>query len=124
MYMHRTSQPLHEVIGRPGSGELHVAILQLLAGARVLVLVALDTLVIDKVCDVEQHFAGIHPPATDLFIERTEHAVHLHRHSPRLGLSFALPGGILPQTRQVFFTHPVHRNRSALLTAAVVQKHL
>jgi hypothetical protein len=33
MYMHRTGQPLHEVIGRPGSGELHVAILQLLAGA-------------------------------------------------------------------------------------------
>jgi hypothetical protein len=33
MYVHRTSQPLHEVIRRPGSGELHMAILQLLAGA-------------------------------------------------------------------------------------------
>jgi hypothetical protein len=33
MYMHWPSQPLHEVIGWPGSGELHVAILQQLAGA-------------------------------------------------------------------------------------------
>src|ERR1700761_5552485 len=78
MDMHRPSQPLHEVIRWPGPGKLHMAIFQLLAGAGVLVLITLNTFVVNQVSDVEQHLAGIHPAAADLLVKWAEHPMHLH----------------------------------------------
>ncbi len=46
---------VNEVVGGPGSGELHAALLQLLGGGGVLVLVAFDRLVVDQMRDIEEH---------------------------------------------------------------------
>lgn len=95
---------LNEVIGRPGARKLHLTFLHLLHRRCVLVLIALHRLVIDQVSDIEKHLAGVHAPAGDLFRQRKEHAVHLDRKRPRLGLALALTAGALAKTRQVLLT--------------------
>ena len=95
-------EPVDEVIRRPGTGDLHLALLHGRGGCCELVLVALDTLAIDQVRDVEDHLAVFRKAAGDLFVKRTEETAHLEADGTATGLALALPGGILAQVGEVF----------------------
>ena len=66
--MHSTSQPMNEVIRRPRSGELHLALFHHDAGGRELVLIALYALAINEVRYVQEHFSALSHPAAYLFV--------------------------------------------------------
>src|ERR1700742_644006 len=99
----RARQPVDEMVGRPGPGELHLAVLEQFAGGGELVLVALHALCVDQMRDVEEHFAVVHGAAGYLFILRSEEALHLDRYSTTLGLPLTLAGSGLAQIREIFF---------------------
>lgn len=48
---------MHEVVWRPGAGELHAALFQFKSGRGVFILVSLDRFVIDEVGDIQKHLA-------------------------------------------------------------------
>ena len=48
---------MHEVIRGPGAGQLHATLFQLKGGRGVFILIPLDGLVVDEVCDVQKHLA-------------------------------------------------------------------
>lgn len=82
------------MVGRPGTGELHVAILQCRLCRRVLILIAFDGFVVDEVGNVEQHLTGIGALAGNLRGKRQEHALHLEGEGACFGLAFALLRGV------------------------------
>src|SRR5258708_35249862 len=92
------------MVGRPGTGHDHLAILELLGGRAVAVLIFFDRLGVDEVGDIEQHSVGIDLLATDFFLERIEELVHLDREGPGFGLAFALAGCLLPKLGKVLAT--------------------
>jgi hypothetical protein len=95
-------EPVDEVIWRPWTGDLHLALLHGRGGGGELVLVALDALALDQVRDVEDHFAVFREAAGNLFVERIEETTHLEADCTATGLALALAGGILAQVREVF----------------------
>ena len=97
-----TSKAMNEVIGRPGAGELHLAVLHHRAGGLEFVLVTLDALALDEVGDVEHHLAGFGEAAADFFIQRCEQAMHLEADGAGPGLALTLTGGCLSKIREVF----------------------
>jgi hypothetical protein len=70
--MRRASEAVDEVVGRPGARELQEAFAHHGAGGGELVLVALDTLAVDEMGDVENHLSTLGKTAADFFIERHE----------------------------------------------------
>ena len=117
---------VHEVIRRPGTGELHLTFFHLLHRGCVLVLIALHRLVVDQVSDIEEHLAGIHSPAGDLFGERKEHAMHLDRKRPRLGLTLTLAAGALAKAGQILLAdgHIAKRVAGACVINEDLKVHL
>jgi len=63
-----TSEAMDEVIGRPGTRELHLAVLHHRAGGLEFVLVSLDALALDEMGDVKDHLSGFGETAADFFI--------------------------------------------------------
>ena len=97
-------EPVNEVIRRPRTGDLHLALLHGRGGGCELVLVALDELALNQVRDVEDHFAVFREAAGDLFIERIEETTHLEADGSAAGLTLALTGGIFAEVGKVFAT--------------------
>ena len=122
----RARQPVDEVVGRPGSGELHLAVFQQLARGDELVLIPLHALRFDEVRDVQQHLAVIHGATGDLFILGREKALHLNRDGTTFGLALALTGSSFPQVGEIFLADIVLRGDGAkrLLEAAVLDHDL
>ena len=104
-----TSQAVDEVVGRPWSGELQVALAHHGAGGGELVLVALDALAIDQVGDIQQHLAAFGHAAAYFFVQRREHAVHLEADCARSGLALSLTGGIFTKVGEIFLAHALER---------------
>lgn len=96
---------VNEMIRGPRARELHLALFHLQHRGCVFVLIALHRLVVDQMCDIEKHLAGIHSPAGDLLRKREKHTMHLDRKGPRLGLALALATGALAKTGQILLTH-------------------
>ncbi len=119
------SEPMDEVIRRPGAGDLHLALFHGRCGSGELVLVTLNALAIDQMGDVEDHLAVFCQAAGDLFIEGTEETAHLEADGTATGLALALTGGVLAQVGKVFaaytFSRKVGNDRSG---TAVVNKDL
>jgi hypothetical protein len=90
-----------EVVGRPGAGDLHLALAHDGAGGGELVLVALHIFAVDQVGDIEHHLAAFGEAAAYLFIQRHEQAVHLEADGAGAGLALAGAGGVLAQVAQV-----------------------
>jgi len=107
--MNAAGEPVDEVVGRPRSGKLQLALLHHGCGGGELVLVALDAFAINQVCDVQEHLAALGHPAADFFIQRREHAMHLETDSAGPGLAFPLTGGGFPEVGQVFFAYAFKR---------------
>ncbi len=103
-----------------------MAVLQKQAGGGILVLVTLDTPVVDQVSDIEQHFAAVGTLAADLFIEWAEHAVHLRRNGAGLGLALALAAGNFSQVGEIFFADRLGDGSDGWrkITAAIVERDL
>jgi hypothetical protein len=97
-------EAMDEVIGRPGAGYLHLAILHHRAGGLEFVLVTLDALSLDEVGDIEDHLAGFGEAAADFFIERHEEAMHLEADGAGPGLALALAGCGLAEVGEVLAT--------------------
>ena len=95
---------MDEVIGWPGTGELHLAILHHCARGLEFVLVALDALALDEVRDIEDHLAGFGEAAADFFIERHEEAMHLEADGAGTSLTLALAGSGLAKIGEVLAT--------------------
>ncbi len=51
-----------EVVGRPGAGNLHLALADRSAGCSELVLVAFDVFAVDQVGDIQHHLAALGEP--------------------------------------------------------------
>ena len=98
------SEAMDEVIGRPGTGELHLAVLHHCARGLEFVLVALDALSFDEVGDIENHLAGFGETTADFFIERHEESMHLEADGTGTGLTLALAGSGLPKISEVLPT--------------------
>jgi len=98
------SEAMNEVVGRPGTGELHLTVLHHRAGGLEFVLIPFHALAFDEVGDVEDHLSGFGETAADFFIERDEEAVHLEANGAGSGLALALAGGGLTQVGEVFAT--------------------
>ncbi len=122
--MRSTREPVYEMIGRPGPGHLHLAILHHCAGCGELVLIALHVLAIDQVGDIENHFASLGEAAADFFIKRGKQPMHLEGHRTGSGLAFALACGRLAQIGKISAPNLVGRELSNLSNAAVVYKDL
>jgi hypothetical protein len=121
----RPRQPVDEVVGRPGPGKLHLAVLQQFARGGEFVLVALHALRIDEMRDIQQHLAVVHGAAGDLLILGDEEALHLDCDGATLGLPLALPGSGLAQVGEVFLADAVFMShRARLLQTAVVDGDL
>src|SRR5881398_318490 len=75
------------MIRRPGPADGDFAILQLLGGTAVAILVFLDGFRLNQVSNIDQHAAGIHPLAANLFLKRIEHFMYLDGQGPCLGLA-------------------------------------
>jgi len=115
---------MHEMVGRPGSGELHLAVFQLDRRGGVPILVALNVFMVDEVGDVEKHLAGAIAFAGDFFVEGGEHAVHLHGDGACPGLAFALLGGVFAEAGQILPADAVHQDGLVELAATVVDDDL
>jgi len=113
-----TSQAVDEVVGRPWSGELQVALAHHGAGGGELVLVALDALAIDQVGDIQQHLAAFGHAAAYFFVQRREHAVHLEADGARPGLALALAGSRLAQVGEIFLAYAFQRQMLVQLGGA------
>ena len=126
--MCRAGQPVDEVIRRPGSGELHLAVFHQLAGAGVLVLVALDALVFDEVGDIEQHLAGFRAPAGNFLSEGQNMRCIWTVDGAGPGLALALPGAAFSRRLvEVFLADRSHADGAGngnLIAAAVVDHDL
>src|SRR6266852_8110504 len=99
-----------EMVGRPGTGHDHLAILELLGGCAVTVLIFFDGLGVDEVSDIEQHSVGIDLLAADFFLERVEELVHLDGKGAGFGLAFALPRRLLPELEEVLAADRIGQN--------------
>jgi hypothetical protein len=97
-----TGEAMDEVIGGPGAGELHLAILHHGAGGLELVLITLHAFALDQVGDIEDHFSGFGEPAADFFIQRREEAMHLEADCACPGLALALASSCLSKVREIF----------------------
>jgi len=116
---------MHEVIGRPRAGNLHLAIAQGGAGGGELVLVALHALAIDQVGNIQDHLPALGEPAADFLIQRIEEPVHLETDGPRACLALSLPHRILSQAGQVLAAHSLGRHvLGEFVRTAVVHKNL
>ncbi len=121
--MMRAREPVDEVIGRPWARKLHMALLHDGGGGRELVLVALHAFAINKVGDIEQHFAVIEQTAAHFFIERHEEPVHLEADGTGACLALTLARRGLPQVGEVFPANLLSSGVIAkLLGATVVDK--
>jgi hypothetical protein len=98
------SEAMDEVIGWPGAGELHLAVLHHCARGLEFVLVALDALALDEVRDIEDHLAGFGEAAADFFIERHEEAMHLEADGAGTSLTLALAGSGFAKIGEVLAT--------------------
>lgn len=85
-----TGEAMDEVIGRPWTGELHLAVLHHRACCLEFVLVALDALALDEVGDVEHHLAGFGEATAYFFVQRHEEPMHLEADGTGAGLALAL----------------------------------
>ena len=56
--MGAAGEAVDEVIGRPGAGNLHLALAHHHAGGGELVLVAFDMLAIDEMSDIQHHLSA------------------------------------------------------------------
>src|SRR6266852_8713261 len=90
-----------EMVGRPGTGHDHLAILELLGGCAVTVLIFFDGFGVDEVSDIEQHSVGIDLLAADFFLERVEELVHLDGEGAGFGLAFALTRRLFAELEEV-----------------------
>src|SRR5215831_4904371 len=78
--------PWHEVIGRPRSGNRHVAVLEMPRGRAVTILIFGDGIGINEVGKINQDAAGIGTLADYVFFEWREELVDLHGERSSLGL--------------------------------------
>jgi hypothetical protein len=62
------SEPVHEVVRRPRSRELQLALPHHGAGGLELVLVPFNAFAIDQVRDIEEHFSALCHSAADFFV--------------------------------------------------------
>ena len=115
-----TGEAMNEVVGGPGTGELHLAILHHRAGGLEFVLIALDALAIDQVGDVENHLAGFREAAADFFVERSEESMHLEADCTGPGLALALAGRGFAEISEVLATDLFRIEVGELATAATV----
>jgi len=122
--MSAASEAVHEVIGRPGAGELHLTVAHHGTGGGELVLVALHVLAVDEVGDIENHLAGFGEAAAYFFVQRGEQAVHLEADGAGAGLAFALAGCRFTKVSEVATADLVLRKLCDLAAAAVVDKDL
>ena len=116
---------MNKVIGWPGTGELHLAILHHRAGGLEFVLIALHAFAIDQVSNVEDHLSGFREPAADFFVERSEKSMHLKADGACPGLALALAGSRFAEVREVFATDLVGCEVGEFFTArAIVNEDL
>jgi len=116
-------EPVDEVVGRPGAGELHLALSHVGAGGGELVLVALNKLAVDEVSDIQHHFAAFGKPAADFFVEGHEEAVHLETDGTRAGLTLARPCSALTEVGQILPANSFGRCLALDFAAATVVDH-
>src|ERR1700733_10784936 len=90
------------MIGRPRTRDLHLALAHHCAGGYEFILIALNTLAVDQVGDIQHHLAVIREAAADFLVERLEQSVHLEAYRSRTCLSFPSTRSIFPQIAQVF----------------------
>jgi len=115
-------EAVHEMIRRPGAGELHLAIAHHHAGGGEFVLVAFDVLAVDQVGNVENHFASFGEAAAYFFIQRRKEAVHLETDGTGAGLAFALAGCRFAEVGEIAASDLVGRDLGKLTAAAVVDE--
>ncbi len=118
-------EPVHKVVWRPGSGQLHEAFAHHGAGGRKLVLVALNVLAVNEVRNVEHHFAVFSEAAAYFFVEGHEEAVHLEADGARTGLALAGAGCVLAKIAQILAANALDRQMALdFLGAAIVDENL
>ena len=116
---------MNEVIGRPGTGELHLAILHHRTGGLKFVLIALHAFALNEMGDIEDHLAGFGQAAADFFIEGHEESMHLEADGTGPGLALALTGGGLAEICEVFATYLFGVEVGEFATAtAIIDKDL
>lgn len=100
---------MDEVIGRPGTRKLHMAFPHNRAVGGKLTLIAIHTLAVNEVGDVEHHLSTVGQAATYLLVERREEAMHLEAHGPGPGLALALARGVFAQAGEILASHSLNR---------------
>ena len=116
---------MDEMIGRPGTGELHLAAVHRGAGGDKFILVALYALAIDQMSDIQHHFSVVDQPTAHFFVEREEEPVHLEADCTSPRLAFTRPRSILAQVAQIRAAYSLGSQMILdLPAAAVVDKDL
>ena len=119
------SEPVDEVVGRPGARQLHEAFPHHGAGGGEFVLIPLDIFTVDEVGNVEDHLAVFGEAAADLFVEGHKQPVHLETDGAGTGLALAGAGSVFAQIGKILSADAL-RGQMALdfFRAAVVNKDL
>lgn len=108
------------MIGRPWTRELHVALAHSGACGCEFVLIALDALAVDEVCDIQDHLAVVHQPATYLFVERQKQSMHLETDGAGASLALAGAGSVFAQVAEIFAADTVGAEMAVNLAAGAV----
>ena len=123
--MGTAGEAVDEVIGRPGAGDLHLALPHHGAGGGELVLVALDVLAVDQMGDVEDHLSAFSEAAAYLFVEGKEEAVHLEADGACSCLAFPGAGCVLTQVGKIAPAHALGRELPLdFLATTIIDKNL
>jgi hypothetical protein len=115
---------MNEMIGRPGAGDLHLALAHHCAGRGVFVLVALYAFAFDQVGNVEHHSAAFREPAGHFLIKGSEHAVHLKADCPGTSLALALPRCAFAELGKVFLSDSFGWQMLFNFPAAIIDHNL
>src|ERR1700759_3013937 len=74
--------------------------------------------------EIDEHSAGIGALADDVLLDMGEQLMHLHLENQRLGLTFAVTGGLFEQFSQIFAANTIGQLSNSFFEIAVFYQQL